>query len=790
MDDIFAPRLIIPEDFDMCLTYEEQIEYLYNMILEITGGVVPDITADATVDESTGVPSVKVTKSGTDDAPVFHFAFHNIKGEQGEPGHDGAPGEPGAPGRDGTDGAPGAPGEPGAPGKDGAPGEPGAPGRDGVTPDITADGTVDDSTGTPYVVVTKTGTDAAPVLHFAFHNIKGEHGVPGEPGAPGKDGTDGAPGEPGAPGKDGTDGAPGAPGRDGVTPVITAEASVDDSVGTPSVTVTKTGTDDAPVFTFSFHNIKGEPGDGSTIVIDPLPTADSTNAVSSGGTYTEIAGVRTVAESAMELAQSVHDDLVIEQDKVTELQTGKQDVLTFDTTPTAGSTNPVTSEGIKAYVDASAGGTSAASYPRKALSLGAPTDRQIFEVDGNGNVISITGENDMYVIGENYEKVAGSGKYSTKLHVVYDGMPYKSISLRYSSAEQLTPLSAFIVSGIYDINNKKKEVRRTCIVVGYIGAYVKNGSDITKISDDSIAGVVKIVAIPLDNDDMDISDTAESSLVLDTGFTIRKGSFYSDTFISAFKLGCFGSSSPVSDTEPQIDSVVMLAGGNSISKYVNVSYTWNSNVSKAELSISIASLGSAISGVRCADSNGICVLVGGNANSNASHTLYVYDKSKNALVSQAEFTGDRMDCIKHDGRKWVATRGTRVYEMDDKIFDFGGTWGEPVYTLDTNPNPTAYGAIFYTEALTIRTGIGWLQFEDGPVYTYKDDGTRSKVVNSESIIYHQGAGNINTYAEIHDASAAGGGSSSVYLCTFPGEKHSNSAVISSASIMATMSLRV
>ena len=38
------------------------------------------------------------------------------------------------------------------------------------------------------------------------------------------------------------------------------------------------------------------------------------------------------------------------------LQTGKQDKLTFDATPTAGSQNPVTSDGIKRAIDASAGG--------------------------------------------------------------------------------------------------------------------------------------------------------------------------------------------------------------------------------------------------------------------------------------------------------------------------------------------------------------------------------------------------------------------------------------------------
>ena len=94
----------------------------------------------------------------------------------------------------------------------------GGGGGTAVTPNITVTASVDDSSGTPAVTVTKSGTQAAPSFRFTFAGLRGADGAPGrdgadgQPGAPGRDGVDG---KDGAPGRDGVDGKDGAPGRDG-----------------------------------------------------------------------------------------------------------------------------------------------------------------------------------------------------------------------------------------------------------------------------------------------------------------------------------------------------------------------------------------------------------------------------------------------------------------------------------------------------------------------------------------------------------------------------------------------
>ena len=107
-----------------------------------------------------------------------------------------------------------------------AEGPQGPPGKDGVTPDITADATVDDNTGTPSVAVEKMGTIENPKFTFKFKNLKGlkgdtgargQQGPQGEQGVAGPQGPKGDTGERGPQGLKGDTGARGSQGLKGDT---------------------------------------------------------------------------------------------------------------------------------------------------------------------------------------------------------------------------------------------------------------------------------------------------------------------------------------------------------------------------------------------------------------------------------------------------------------------------------------------------------------------------------------------------------------------------------------------
>ena len=83
-------------------------------------------------------------------------------------------------------------------------------------------------------------------------------------------------------------------------------------------------------------------GKQDTLTVDAVPTAGSANPVQSGGVQSALSS-KADASTVTALSGTVND--------LAGIVANKQDRLTFDATPTAGSGNPVTSSGIKDYVD-------------------------------------------------------------------------------------------------------------------------------------------------------------------------------------------------------------------------------------------------------------------------------------------------------------------------------------------------------------------------------------------------------------------------------------------------------
>lgn len=173
----------------------------------------------------------------------------NIKGPKGDTG---AKGTTGATGATGPVGPQGPKGERGAQGPQGIQGGMGPQGPTGPTAiaNINAKGTYNGSTkyvrndlvnynGNAYVCIAATSTGVLPTntTNWQLFVSQGAKGDKGDTGAVGAQGPTGAAAGFGTP-----------------------TASIDANVGTPSVTVTASGSNTAKVFNFAFKNLKGQPG--------------------------------------------------------------------------------------------------------------------------------------------------------------------------------------------------------------------------------------------------------------------------------------------------------------------------------------------------------------------------------------------------------------------------------------------------------------------------------------------------------------------------------------------------
>ena len=149
---------------------------------------------------------------------------------------------------------------------------------------------------------------------------------------------------------------------DGSTPSITATAPINYNAGVISGTFDATPTNGSINFlssdkVFDALALKQDEITSSTSLTTANITANG-NIIGLGslaGAYVLVSGeIRTTAGDITATAGTITAPTIIQgtTNLLNEINT-KQDTLTFDTTPTAGSNNPVSSQGIKTYVDGS-----------------------------------------------------------------------------------------------------------------------------------------------------------------------------------------------------------------------------------------------------------------------------------------------------------------------------------------------------------------------------------------------------------------------------------------------------
>ena len=191
-------------------------------------------TVSATVDETTGTPSVDVEASGPDTAKNISFAFTGLKGEKGDkgdkgdPGPQGTQGEPGETGLQGERGPQGPQGERGPQGPEGPQGPKGDTGTgldilgtyaslgelQGAVQSPSQGDMYNVGTTAPYTIYMWDATDGAGAWE-SQGQLQGPRGEQGPKGDPGPQGEQGPRGEQGPQGPAGQDGAQGPAGQEG-----------------------------------------------------------------------------------------------------------------------------------------------------------------------------------------------------------------------------------------------------------------------------------------------------------------------------------------------------------------------------------------------------------------------------------------------------------------------------------------------------------------------------------------------------------------------------------------------
>ena len=244
---------------------------------------IPEQITNATVDvdNNVGMPSATASVVGN----TISFDFKNLKGEAGPKGDKGEQGIQGPQGEQGIQGPAGPKGDKGdaftysdftseqleslkgPKGDKGEQGIQGPQGEQGIQGPAGPKGDKGDAF---------TYNDFTPEQLASLKGPKGDKGEQGIQGPQGEQGIQGPIGPKGDNGTNGTDGTPAGFGE--------IVATVDNSTGTPNVTVTTSGPNEAKNFKFAFTGLKGEAGSGGGSnydikVVDTYPSNPITNTI-------------------------------------------------------------------------------------------------------------------------------------------------------------------------------------------------------------------------------------------------------------------------------------------------------------------------------------------------------------------------------------------------------------------------------------------------------------------------------------------------------------------------------